>query len=132
MGPFCLEAGDEVCVLIGSDSIYVLRPGQGIYQVVGWSYFSTANSGQVILGPFPNHLRHFKTYDAKAGTHVLLKNDQTRESQWEDPKLKTLEIDKGDFEEYQLECERSNGWILQYTIEELKQLGLNVQTFDLV
>ena len=55
LAPKGAQENDLVCILLGCDSVLVLRPaGNGQYQVVGQAYCYGVMSGEAILGPLPD------------------------------------------------------------------------------
>ena len=66
LAPLAAKPGDHVCVLLGSDSPFLLRPtGNEQYQLVGPCYAHGIMCGEALLGPLPGGFRSVFRFDSK-------------------------------------------------------------------
>ena len=92
LAPTAIKPGDHVCVILGCQSPFVLRPcGDGSHKVVGECYIDGFMESAACLGPLPSNwqlvLRYFEEYSNYSYAFL---NHHTGECQIEDPRLEPL------------------------------------------
>jgi len=131
IAPLSARPGDIVCVLLGCYSAILLRQtGKDTYQVVGQTYMSGANTGEVLLGPLPGHLRRVFCYDDEIKRYRdALWDEHTEQVQFRDPRLDKLLLNPG----FQVRDQGENRVpIIKTSVEALQNAGIAAQYFDLV
>ena len=130
LGPRAAKAGDCVCVLLGSDSPFLLRPiGNNQYQIVGHCYVHGIMSGEALLGPLPGDFRFVSAFDRTLNQYNDAFHSYERDIiQWNDPRLP--------FKPVYEPSERRLLWWLDWkkslTSEALKKRGVHMEMFELV
>ena len=130
LGPRAAKAGDRVCVLLGSNSPFLLRPiGNGQYQLVGHCYVYGIMSGEALLGPLPGDFRFVFAFDSTLnhynhGFHSYEKDIV----QWNDPRLPFKPV----YEPSERRLWRWLEWKNSLTSEALKKRGVHMEMFELV
>lgn len=90
LGPYGIQVGDVVSVLLGCNSAVVLRPTHdGRYQIVGEAYYYGFMSGEAFLGPLPSSMESLTWHDSTQSIKSFI-NRETGAIQQEDPRLGDL------------------------------------------
>ena len=94
IGPRSIRAGDQACILLGCDTLLILRPNDAqTYKVVGECYIDGFMEGEALLGALPTNWqrveRLFPDIDGY-GYYDVFMNVQTGDVQAEDPRLGPL------------------------------------------
>ena len=92
IGPQSIRAGDQACVILGCDSLLILRPNDSrTYKVVGECYIDGFVEGEALLGSLPTDYQRIERYFADLGVYFdAFMNVQTRGVQVDDPRLGSL------------------------------------------
>lgn len=92
-GPFDMQPGDVVSVLLGLSTPLIIRPAKGgAYTVVGWAYVHGLMDGEALLGPLLPTWRS-KQYWTNRRFLVRYQNIETSRIQRSDPRLQPLPSD---------------------------------------
>ncbi len=130
LAPRAAKPGDRVCVLLGSDSPFLLRPtGTKQYQLVGHCYTHGIMSGEALLGPLPGDYHSVFPFDSKRNYYTrAFHSPESGIIQWNDPRLPFKPV-----------YEPSGGqvaWVEEeqraLTSEALKKRGVHMEMFELV
>lgn len=114
IGPPAIQAGDRVCLLLGSRFPTTLRPmllhsASEQYQVLGASYVHGLMEGQALLGPLPKHwtmiVESFYPID------FAFRNTETKEITVIDPRLVAL---PEEWERVEVEDETHSNYALRH------------------
>ena len=130
LAPRAAKPGDRVCVLLGSDAPFLLRPTvDKQYQLVGSCYTHGIMSGEALLGPLPGDYHSVFPFDYKLkyGTRAF-QSPEKGIIQWNDPRLPYETV-------YELSGARV-GWVegeqRVLTSEALKKRGVHMEMFELI
>ena len=130
LAPRAAKPGDRVCVLLGSDAPFLLRPTEDKqYQLVGPCYTHGIMSGEALLGPLPGDYRSVDTFDYESNAYTLAFHSTEKSIvQWNDPRLPYEPV-------YELSGARV-GWLEEerrvLTSEALKKRGVHMEIFELI
>jgi hypothetical protein len=130
LAPKAAKPNDRVCVIFGCPSPILLRWSKNLrYQVIGECYVPGLTNGEAILGPLPNQYRPVLVYDEDLKNHyAAYLNTDTRETQNDDPRLKSL-LGKG-IDVYK-EKTNHNKAAQRLSPEAMRASGLQIETFEL-
>ena len=130
LAPIAAKPGDRVCVLLGSDAPFLLRPtGDKQYQLVGHCYTHGIMSGEALLGPLPGDYRSVFPFDSKRNYYTRAFHSPEKSIiQWNDPRLpfKTVYEPSGGQVQWVEEEQRA------LTSEALKKRGVHMEMFELI
>jgi hypothetical protein len=94
LAPLTAQAGDQVVILLGGRSAFVLRPASGTstrYQMVGEAYVHGLMYGEALLGPLPPKVQSIARYDGPTDSYWRCYLDtRTGMCEVEDPRLGPL------------------------------------------
>ena len=128
LAPRAAKPGDRVCVLLGSNSPFLLRPtGNKQYQLVGCCYTHGIMTGEAFLGPLPDDYRSVFLLNSKRNGYTRAYHSPEKGIiQWNDPRLPYKPVYKP-----------SGGrWVEQeqkaLTSKALKKRGVHMQMFELI
>ena len=130
LAPRAAKTGDCVCVLLGSDSPFLLRPiGNNQYQIVGHCYTHGIMSGEALLGPFPGDYRYVVAIDSKRNHYSQGFHSPERGIiQWNDPRLPGNPVYEPSERQYEWVREEQKA----LTSEALKKRGVHMEMFELI
>ena len=130
LAPIAAKPGDRVCVLLGSDAPFLLRPtGNEQYQLVGPCYAHGIMSGEALLGPLPGDYRSVFPFDSKNNYYTrAFHSPEKGIIQWNDPRLpyKPVYEPSGGRVEWVKEEQRA------LTSEALRKRGVHMEMFELI
>ena len=130
LAPRAAKVGDRVCVLLGSDSPFLLHPlGSNQFQLGGHCYVHGIMSGEALLGPLPGDYYSVFPFDWKRNFYTQgFRSPKKGIIQWNDPRLP--------FKPVYEPCERNPGWVKEeqdaLTSEALKKRGVHMEMFELI
>ena len=130
LAPRAAKAGDCVCVLLGSNSPFLLHPtGNNQYQIVGHCYAHGIMSGEALLGPLPGDYRSVFAFDRTLNRYSHGFHSPERGTiQWSDPRLP--------FKSVYEPSERQYKWVIEeqtaLTSEALEKRGVHMEMFELI
>ena len=130
LGPRAAKAGDRVCVLLGSDSPFLLRPiGNNQYQLVGHCYTHGIMSGEALLGPLPGDYHSIFPFDNERNLYARGFHSPEKDIiRYSDPRLTFKPV--YEFSERQFEWVKDEQNAL--TSEALKKRGVRMEIFELI
>lgn len=130
LAPIAAKPGDRICVLLGSDAPFLLRPtGNEQYQLVGPCYTHGIMSGEALLGPLPGDYRSVFPFDSERNYYTrAFHSPEKGIIQWNDPRLpyKPVYEPSGGQVEWVEEEQR------ELTSEALKKRGVHMEMFELI
>ena len=130
LAPKAAKPGDRVCVMLGSDSPFLLRTTENEqYRLVGHCYAHGIMSGEALLGPLPGDYRSVFPFDSKRNWYSrAFHSPESGIIQWNDPRLPFEPV-----------YEPSGGqvrWVKEeqraLTSEALKKRGVHMEMFELI
>ena len=132
LAPRAAKPGDRVCVLLGSDAPFLLRPtGDKQYQLVGHCYTHGIMSGEALLGPLPGDYRSVLPFDSKRNCYTrAFRSPEKGIIQWNDPRLPYEPVYEYEISEELLEWVEKEERAL--TSEALKKRGVHMEMFGLI
>ena len=128
LAPRAAKLGDPVCVLLGSDAPFLLRPTEdNQYQLVGPCYTHGIMSGEALLGPLPGDYHSVFLYQSEFYSYTrAFHSPQKSIIQWNDPRLPYEPV-------YELS---EVGWLEEeqgaLTSEALTKRGVHMEMFELI
>ena len=92
IGPQSIRAGDQACMILGCDSLLILRPRDAqTYTVVGECYIDGFMESETLLGALPTNWQRVERHFPDLGYfYDVFVNVQTGDVQVEDPRLGPL------------------------------------------
>ena len=130
LAPRAAKPGDRVCVLLGSDSPFLLHPtGNNQYQLVGNCYAHGIMSGEALLGPLPGDYHTVFPFDRKRNFYTRgFHSPEKGITQWNDPRLPGKPVYEPSERQYEWVIEEQNA----LTSEALKKRGVHMEMFELI
>lgn len=130
LAPRAAKAGDLVCVLLGSDSPFLLHPlANNQYQLVGHCYAHGIMNGEALLGPLPGDYHSIFPFDRERNLYARgFHSPEKGIIQYSDPRLP--------FKPVYAFSERQFEWVKEeqnaLTSEALKKRGVHMKIFELI
>ena len=123
LAPRAAKAGDLVCVLLGSNSPFLLHPlTNNQYQLVGHCYAHGIMNGEALLGPLPGDFHSISPFDRERNLYARgFHSPEKGIIQYSDPRLPFKPV--YEFSERQFEWAREEQKAL--TSEALKERGVH-------
>lgn len=139
IAPPSARVGDKVCLIVGCDSLLVLRPSDqddGTHILVGSCSVSAFSKGEALYGPLPRDVRQILTYNETLNqAYFVYVDESTGTTSHEDPRLQQLPVDLTAFRECLEQCPKTLLNVDVSTLKDIQRVDgkkVDVRTFDLV
>lgn len=96
LGPRKIQIGDAVTVLLGCETLMILRSSlEGRFSVVGDAYCETFMAGEALLGPLPGNWKQCYAIPDGITLFTSFRNLDTNKVRFEDPRLRDIDLPAG-------------------------------------